>query len=941
MALSGQNHNPNDGTRIHFVGQANAMQASEGTTSQKAFGGAGVLTALVIGLIYAWFRRRDKMFAAQNQKIQDLMQKRTYELGERVKELNCLYGVTDLISQPDMPIKEILQNTVELIPPSWQHPKITQARIIFKDREFKTAGFMETDWKQSTEITVNGVREGVLEVFYLEELPECDEGPFLHEERLLIESIAQHIGRAIERKRAEKAIQESESRFRQIFDLLPQMVAITDMEGRFINVSRELCRISGFQARELIGQRSTEIGFYNEANRRQLLRQLQSTGRVVDLEMQFRMRDGTIRYGLVYACFIRIRQEQFILSMIVDITERKQVEQALREKDQQHQLLFESMTQGAVYHDANGAIIAANPAAERILGLKLDQVRGRKSIDPRWKAIHDDGSKFNGEDHPAMAALKEGRPVRNTLMGVWNFADESRRWININAIPQFRPGEKRPYQVYVTFDDITDRKRAEKSLKQAKEAAETANRAKSTFLANMSHELRTPLNAVLGFSQLLSRDANLDPKQQENLRTIRRSGEHLLSLINQVLDLSKIEAGQITLNQTEFDLHVLLDEVEEMFRLRAAKKRLALQFDIESDLPRYVRADVVKLRQVLINLLGNAIKFTQKGGVTLWASGDAFSDMIQFRIEDTGPGIAPDELGALFQTFVQTRSGRSSLEGTGLGLAISRRFIELMGGHIHVESEMGQGLTVAFEIQAREVAQSELEKDQLDIGPIALQPNQPRYRILIVDDNKDNRYLIANLLDFKGLELKEAANGQEAVEIWQAWRPHLIWMDIRMPVMDGCQAAKMIRQRESELNAQDARHETIIIALTASVFEASRYVALTSGCNDVLCKPFRQSVLYKLMEQHLDLAFEYPESKASESESSAPKASDVLTFQRLNALPRECVDGLKTAASRTDPKETNTVINRIRAHDEPLADALSDLIASYRFDIILQLWEKM
>ncbi|HEY9806332.1 MAG TPA: ATP-binding protein, partial [Candidatus Obscuribacterales bacterium] len=311
------------------------------------------------------------------------------------------------------------------------------------------------------------------------------------------------------------------------------------------------------------------------------------------------------------------------------------------------------------------------------------------------------------------------------------------------------------------------RHQAEEALRIAKEAAEAANRSKSIFLANMSHELRTPLNAILGFTQLMERDPVLTAQQEESLEIINRSGEHLLNLINDVLEMSKIEAGRMTLHPTAFDLHHLLHTLQEMFQIRTEAKRLSLRFELAPDLPAYVQMDEGKLRQVVINLLSNAVKFTDQGGVRLRAkvitsdrpTGNI--DSLYVEVEDTGRGIAPDEIDSLFQPFVQTTSGTQAREGTGLGLTISRQFVQLMGGELMVSSTPDQGSIFAFQVPLT-LAEAPIESVQSSLRGRVLQlaPHQPTYRILVVDDRPENCKLIEQLLQMVGFETKLATNGQ-------------------------------------------------------------------------------------------------------------------------------------------------------------------------------------
>jgi PAS domain S-box-containing protein len=529
------------------------------------------------------------------------------------------------------------------------------------------------------------------------------------------------------------------------------------------------------------------------------------------------------------------------MQSINDISERNRLQREMAASAARLERAQEIAHIGSWEMDIGTREMVWSAETHRIGGFDLDAPATYRTFLAR---VHpDDREETDSAFHEAVARLVDFEVEHRLLL-----PDGTVKWLHHHGTPHVMGDSVR---LVGAVHDITERRRAAEAerLAEEKEHAEEASRAKSAFLASMSHEIRTPMTSVLGFTQLLLDDTSLDERQREYLGLIERSGEHLLQLIDDVLQMSKIEAGRLVLQPVEVDLDGMLADLRAIFELRLADKGVALELSRVSEVPQVVRADALRLRQVLINLVGNAAKFTDTGSVavSIETADDETVQMhgspIAFRVSDTGPGIAAESLETVFGRFEQTDLGRATPGGTGLGLAISRGLVEAMGGHIGVSSHLGSGTTFSVVIPVEYV---EVPTPVDDTTTLPRPVIRDALRILVADDAPENRMVLRAMLGAAGHHVEEAVDGREAVAVFDAFRPDLVIMDVQMPVMDGLEAMRRIRSHPHGASVP-------IVAATANVFDDDRQRVLDAGGDGFLPKPFTKGQLLRVIAEHLEV----------------------------------------------------------------------------------------
>lgn len=504
--------------------------------------------------------------------------------------------------------------------------------------------------------------------------------------------------------------------------------------------------------------------------------------------------------------------------------------------------------------------------------------------------------------------------------------DGSLYWQSASIAPVTGDDDGVTHFVAVT-EDVTERRRFIAELQEARRSAEEASRAKSSFLANMSHEIRTPMNAVLGFTDLLLRDSSLGSQQRERLGLISRAGEHLLDLINDILEMSKIEAGRATFSPMSFDLFQSVEDLARLFELRAQRKGLVFDVVRLGELPRFVVGDEGKIRQVLINLLANAVKFTDSGKITLTLGLAGAPTRLFAEVADTGPGIAEEEHRKLFRSFGQTESGLKAGGGTGLGLAICRAYAGLMNGSVSFVTALGKGSTFRFEFVV-ELGREEDARTRTPVRALRLEAGQPPCRVLVVDDGAENRLLLGDLLSSAGFEIREASGGVEALATFAREEFGAVLMDQRMPDLDGKEATRRIK-------ATARGRTTPVIVVSASALDENRREAMEAGADGFIRKPFRPEEVFGELARVCGVRYvEQGEDEAARSVTGSPG----LLPERVRALPAATLAQLRNSTIIGDKERLLGLLAALGPEHGPVADGLRLLAEDYQYQALLDLF---
>ncbi|MDD2798839.1 MAG: PAS domain S-box protein [Bacteroidales bacterium] len=769
-------------------------------------------------------------------------------------------------------------------------------------------------------------------------------------------------------------------KFNTIFNNSPALMLLaTAPDGTITEVNEAFLEKTGFDRVEIIDQKIQELNIFSDSDQREIIaNELQKSGKILNLEVDIKTKNNHSINGIFSNEVIESGGNQFHLSVMTDITQRKKAEDALLQQTELQNILVrmasvfinlpieevditisESLKEIGEFVDADRSYLfnydfenrtisneyewcneGITPQIDSLQNFSIDTIQD-------WVETHSAGNILYIEDTSKMEDSPEkenllSQEIKSLITIPMLSSGKCIGFIGFDSVKSTRVYTDKEIIFFRLFAHLivnvktrigADKKLIEtnsylesatqKATEMATEA-ERANKSKSLFLANMSHEIRTPLNAIIGFSQLLNREKLLTETQKEYNNSIINAGEHLLKLINDILELSKVEAGRMQLVSNNIDLLAFLDNVEQLFKEPAQAKHLSLLFTKSTDLPQFVVVDETKLRQIFVNLISNAIKFTEKGEISVIINSKKISKEsfeLCVDVKDTGLGIPKEEQDRLFRHFEQTNSGMNKGSGTGLGLALSRQLALLMNGDIKVDSELGKGATFSFCVTIKKGS-----KDQIvDISKkrvLHIEENHRIYKILIVDDREENLRVAQNLLQLIGFETNTAINGEIAINVFKKWNPDLILMDIRMPIMDGYTASRIIKTMPNGL-------ATPIIALTASTFEEDKDSIDKAGISGYIHKPFRENELFGKIAQTLGINYIY-EDDSSLMETKLV-SDNIILSDEISKLPEVLIQEMQEALSAADFDLLLELINNIEPQFPNIANQLKIHTTNYDY----------
>jgi len=778
------------------------------------------------------------------------------------------------------------------------------------------------------------------------------------------------IGELTECSEIEDTLKKSEHKFSKVFHSSPAALHITRLSDRqIIEINQAFVKLSGYTQQEVIGHRALELGVYADLrDREHIIRTTLVDGSISNYEFRFNAKGDRALYCRISTELIQL-EEPCMLSTITDLTEIKRAEEALRESELKFRTLTEELEQRVTLRttelkQVNKELLAHAKKLEestRRLGM-LSLVIDNSPIsvvmtnrDRNIKYVNRHVSNVTGYSIEELLGqnpniFKSGRHSAEFYTSMWATLDDGKQWTgeicnkkkngelfweSSSITPILDATGKVIYYIAVR-EDITERRKIIQKMEISKSAAEAANRAKSTFLANMSHEIRTPMNAILGYTQLMQRDQSLCADQKDYIKIINQSGEHLLALINDILEMSTIESGRVILTLADFSLLDLLDDCTKMFRMLIIQKNLQLKIEQKGKIPNNICADGHKIRQVLINMIGNAIKFTEKGSINIRVlcphnqKGDQL--LLTIEVEDTGCGIAPEEIGKVFEAFEQTQSGKRQGSGTGLGMPISCHYARLMGGDLTVTSQLNKGCIFQFTF-ATQTASSEIlltKMTSLQGAVIGLKSSESSPKILVVDDIITNRTLLRLLLEGVGFSVQEAGNARAALLLCEQWQPDVILMDGRMPEMDGFEVTRLLK------STPEGKHIGVII-VTASILENDRQEAFNSGADGFIRKPYRESEIFSEIQRILGVKYIYEDVLKVSSNTKGIEGYQVMVDQVPVQVLASIVEAVELGESIVIKE---LIVQEVMLYSPILAQRLLEHINNYDYGAIKEILRK-